>query len=110
SAFLTPADQQHFLLEQQSGNTRHFYDPNYTSCTSFIAHIAQTRFGFDPSPVAELVKWADIVDGALYESPESAVEMAEPAMKLTLIIESTADPALIPRMIPLLTEEPLAAE
>jgi hypothetical protein len=49
------------------------------------------------------------VDGALYESAESAVEMAEPAMKLTLIIESTADPALIPRMIPLLTEEPLAA-
>jgi hypothetical protein len=103
SAFLTPADQQHFLLEQQSGNTRHFYDPNYTSCTSFIAHIAQTRFGFDPAPVAELVRWADIVDGALYESPKAAVEMAEPAMKLTLVIESSQDPAFIPKLIPLLT-------
>jgi hypothetical protein len=34
------------------------------------------------------------VDGAKYESAESAVEMAAPAMKLTLIIESTQDPSL----------------
>ncbi len=34
--------------------------------------------------------------------------MAAPAMKLTLIIESTQDPAFIPRLIPLLTEMPLA--
>jgi hypothetical protein len=48
------------------------------------------------------------VDGAQYESPEAAVEMAAPAMKLTLIIEATQDPAFIPRLIPLLTEMPLA--
>ncbi len=111
SAFLTPADHAQYLrgLADGSFSMRRFYDPNYTSCTSFLAHIASTRFGFDATPVAELVKWADIVDGALYASPESAVEMAEPAMKLTLVIESTEDPSLIPRMIPLLTEEPLAA-
>ena len=34
--------------------------------------------------------------------------MAVPAMKLTLAIESTQDPAFIPRLIPLLTELPLA--
>jgi hypothetical protein len=34
--------------------------------------------------------------------------MAAPAMKLTLIIESTQDPTFIPRLIPLLTEMPLA--
>ena len=106
SAFLTPADQQHFLEGQRDGSARnrHFYDPDYTSCTSFIAHIAQTRFGFNPEPVAELIRWADIVDGALYESPKAAVEMAEPAMKLTLVIESSQDPAFIPKLIPLLTE------
>jgi hypothetical protein len=105
SAFLTPADQQHFLDEQRNGSAsnRHFYDPDYTSCTSFIAYIAKTRFGFDATPVADLIHWADIVDGALYETPQIAVEMAEPAMKLTLIIESSQDPAFIPRLIPLLT-------
>ena len=61
-----------------------------------------------PKPVADLIHWANIVDGALIESPEAAVEMAAPAMKLTLIIESTQDPAFIPRLIPLLTEMPLA--
>ena len=108
SAFLTPADQQHFLEEQKNGNNRQFFDPDYTSCTSFIAHIARTRFGFDTSPLADLVKWADIVDGALYDSPRAAVEMAEPAMKLTLIIESSQDPAFIPKLIPLLTSMPLS--
>jgi len=37
--------------------------------------LGKQRFGFDPRPVAELVRWADIVDGALYESAKSAVEM-----------------------------------
>ncbi len=110
SAFLTPEDQAHFLACQQDPQcaARKFFDPNYTSCTSFLAHIAKTRYNFDTAPVAELIHWADIVDGAKYESPEAAVEMAAPAMKLTLIIESTQDPGFIPRLIPLLTELPLA--
>jgi hypothetical protein len=110
SAFLSPQDQQNFLACKQvpACGDRKFVDPNYTSCTSFIASIASTRFGFDTAPVAELIHWADIVDGAQYESPESAVAMAAPAMKLTLIIESTEDHAFIPRLIPLLTQMPLA--
>lgn len=110
SAFLTPADHAQFEACRRDPvcAARKFFDPKYTSCTSFIAHIAATEFGFDAAPVADLVHWADIVDGAKYESPESAVEMAAPAMKLTLIIESTQDPEFIPRLIPLLTEMPLA--
>jgi hypothetical protein len=106
SAFLTPQDHEHFLACKQDPScaARKFFDPTYTSCTSFLAHIASTRYQFDTAPVAELIRWADIVDGAKYESPESAVEMAAPAMKLTLIIEAAEDPDFIPRLIPLLTE------
>jgi hypothetical protein len=109
SAFLTPADYENFMACKQDPDCadRKFFDPDYTSCTSFIAHIAATHFGFDTAPVADLIHWADIVDGALYESAESAVEMAAPAMKLTLIIEASQDPLFIPRLIPLLTEMPL---
>jgi len=110
SAFLTPQDHQNFLdckQDPQCGG-RKFFDPAYTSCTSFLAHVAKTRFGFDTAPLQELIRWADIVDGAQYESPEAAVEMAAPAMKLTLIIEATQAPAFIPRLIPLLSELPLA--
>jgi hypothetical protein len=110
SAFLTEQDHQSFLAckrDPECGE-RKFFDPAYTSCTGFLAHIASTRFGFDIAPVADLIHWADIVDGAKYESPESAVEMAAPAMKLTLIIEAAQDKDFIPRLIPLLTEMPLS--
>ena len=72
SAFLTPEDAAHF---EQDQSNRKFYDPDFKSCTSFIATIAQQRFGFDPSPVADLVHWTDIVDGAMYPDARTAVEM-----------------------------------
>ena len=106
SAFLTPEDEKNFKAGQADGSQRmrKFFNPNYISCTSWIAHIAQLDFGFNTAPLLELIKWADIVDGARYESAKAAVEMAEPAMKLTMVIESAADSSLVQRVIPLLTE------
>src|SRR5581483_11936270 len=104
SAFLTPEDAEHFEHEQSN---RKFYDPGFKSCTRFIATIAEQRFGFDPAPVSEMVEWADIIDGALYPNARSAVEMKEPAMKLTMVIEASQEPGFVPKLIPLLTEEPL---
>jgi hypothetical protein len=86
---------------------RQFFDPSYTSCTSFIAHVAQTKFGMDVAPFAELIHWADTVDGAKYESAKASVEMAAPAMKLTMVIESAPDEdgeSVSKKFIPLLTE------
>ncbi len=71
--------------------------------------MAEQRFGFHPAPVAELIEWADIIDGALFPDARSAVEMREPAMRLTMVIEATQDPAFMPRLIPLLAYHPLAA-
>jgi hypothetical protein len=105
SAFLTPEDAEHF---RRGDKSRKFFDPEFKSCTKFLAQIAQTRFGFDPRPVQELIKWADIIDGAQFKSPQEAVEMAEPAMKLTMAIESTNDAEFLPRLIPYLVSEPLA--
>ena len=109
SAFLTPEDQADFEAGQADGSQRmrKFFNPNYISCTSLIADIAQVNFGFDTAPLLELIKWADIVDGARYENAKAAVEMAAPAMKLTMVIESASDDSLIKRLIPLLTEMPL---
>jgi hypothetical protein len=106
SAFLISEDQKDFERGQADGSQRmrKFFDPNYVSCTSFIAHIGRSYFGFDTVPLAELIEWADIVDGARYESAKAAVEMAAPAMKLTMVIESAPDPTMVLRLIPLLTE------
>jgi hypothetical protein len=105
SAFLSPADAEHF---EQDQSDRKFYDPDFKSCTSFIAMIAQQRFGFDPAPVADLVHWTDIIDGALYADAQTAVEMQAPAMKLTMVIESAPD-QFVPNLIPLLATKSLAA-
>ena len=106
SAFLSADDQKNFEAGQRDGSQRmrKFFNPNYVSCTSLIADIAQVNFGFDTAPLLELINWADIVDGARYESAKAAVEMAAPAMKLTMVIESASDNSLVPRLIPLLTE------
>jgi hypothetical protein len=105
SAFLSPEDRTHF--EQSISNTK-FFDPDFQSCTKFLATIAETRFGFNPAPVAEMIEWADIVDGAAYDSAEVAVAMREPAMRLTMVIESTQDPEFTPKLIPHLANKSLA--
>ena len=115
SAFMTPEDEAHFRAGQAGANgtpgpqsMRQFFDPKYISCTGWIAHIARTRFGMDVAPLEELIRWANIVDGAKYESAEAAVEMAAPAMKLTMVIENAPSSEQVQRFIPLLTAMPLA--
>jgi hypothetical protein len=118
SAFMTAEDEARFRAGQRDADgsagpeaMRQFFDPSYTSCTSWIAHIASTKFGMDVGSLKELIYWADIVDGAKYESAKAAVELAEPAMKLTMVIESAPDDAggsISRKFIPLLTEMPLA--
>ena len=105
SAFLTPEDGEHY---RRSDKSQKFYDPDYKSCTKFLAHIAKEKFGFNPEPVSELIQWADIIDGAQFSSPQMAVEMAEPALKLTMVVESSNDDSFPSKLIPLLVQEPLA--
>lgn len=104
SAFLKPEDAEHF---RQDRSGRKFYDPTYKSCTKFLATIASQKFGFDAVPLAELIKWGDIIDGARFASPEVAVALAEPAMQLALVIEVAPEPDLVPKIIPELAYKPL---
>jgi hypothetical protein len=97
SAFLKPEDAEHF---KQDHSGKKFYDPTYKSCTKFLSTIASEKFGFDARPLAELIKWGDIIDGAQFASSEVAVGLAEPAMKLALVIEAAPDPHLVPQIIP----------
>ena len=97
SAFLSAADAENFR-EDRSGHK--FYDPSYKSCTKLIADIASAKFGFDAAPLAELVHWGDIIDGAQFASAEVAVAMREPATQLALVIEAAPDDELPARLIP----------
>src|SRR5204863_7830357 len=60
SAFLTPQDAAHF---EQDQSNRKFYDPDFKSCTSFIAMVTEQRFGLNPVPPSERIRWPDSIDG-----------------------------------------------
>ena len=104
SAFLTPEDEAHFRAD--TSGTK-FVDPTRKSCTEFIADVASSRFGFNSEPLKNLVDWAHIIDGALYESPAQCVELKEPALQLMQVIEADPDDSFIERVIRELVTKPL---
>ena len=105
SAFLTPADAEQFRTHP---GPRMFYKPDYKSCTMLIADVASQQFGFDTAPLAELIRWGDIIDGAQYPTPQSAVELVEPATQLGLVIEAAPENGLPAKIIPDLAYRPLS--
>jgi hypothetical protein len=105
SAFLSPEDAEHFRREK---SPRKLFDASYRSCTKFISTVVKEEYGFEAPDLEELVSWADVVDGALYESAKAAVEMHEPAMKLTLVIEGSKGPDMVRTIIGAMQHESLA--
>jgi hypothetical protein len=104
SAFLTPEDAEHF---RQDTSGRKMYDPTFRSCTNYICTIARDRFGFEAPDRAELVKWADIIDGAQYADAQEAVELREPATRLTLVIESASGSGIVQKVIGMMRHQSL---
>jgi hypothetical protein len=88
SAFLSREDEAHFRADTSG---RKFHDPTYRSCTKFISEMLRKHFDFDSGRLAELIRWADIIDGAQFESAQAAVELRESAMKLMMVIEGVRD-------------------
>ncbi|HEX8098009.1 MAG TPA: hypothetical protein VF507_08235 [Pyrinomonadaceae bacterium] len=96
SAFLTPEDEAHFRRDTSG---KKFLDATRKSCTEFIADVARTRFGFADPALDPLVRWAHVIDGALYDSPAQCVELAAPALQLMQVIEGDPDEQFIERVI-----------
>src|SRR2546421_2294938 len=105
SAFLTPEDEAHFRADKSG---KKFLDATRKSCTEFIADVAQTKFGFNTGPLRDLIHWAHVIDGALYESPAQCVELKERALQLMQVIEGTSDESFIEQIIRDLTDKPLS--
>jgi hypothetical protein len=105
SAFPTAGDEQHF---KSHPSPHKFFDPTARSCTKYLAEMCEKHFGWDWSRHRELVTWADIIDGAQFESPKAAVELAEPALRLMTWVENNHDAALKIRFIEDLLTRPLA--
>ena len=105
SAFLTPADAENF---RKHPGPNMFYEPDYKSCTKLIANVSKEKFGFDTTPLDDLIHWGDIIDGAQYPTPEAAVALTEPATQLALVIEAAPENGLPAKIIPELAYRPLS--
>ena len=96
SAFLSPEDETQYRTGTWPTK---FYDPDYKSCTKFIADTVARKYGFAPEDLAELIHWADIIDGAQYDTAKTAVELNAPALKLMLVIEASRDKNVMGKII-----------
>jgi hypothetical protein len=105
SAFESPADR---ALFEADASGRKFWDPGAKSCTRFLARLARDQFGWDLTPMRELIDWAEVIDGALFATPQMAVRLKDPAMQLMLLIEASKDPLLCPRLIRELSQHTLS--
>ena len=72
SAFLSEEDQAHFEADTSG---KKFLDTESKSCAEFIAKVVEEKYGFRDESLDELIHWAHIIDGALYESPAQCVEL-----------------------------------
>ena len=104
SAFLTPEDAEHY---RSTRNRQKLYDPSYKSCTCFIRDVTRDQWNFNAPDLEDLVKWANVVDGALYKDAKTAVELGEAAMKLTLVIEGSKGSGMVQRIIGYMQHMPL---
>lgn len=87
---------------------RTFHDGAYGSCTKLIADVGAARFDLDPAPMAELVRWADLIDTASFPSAEMAVARTEPELQLMTVVEYTGNDDFLAKTVPRLLSEPLA--
>ena len=63
--------------------------------TKLIADVGRERFGLDPAPTAELVRWADMIDSAAFPSAKMAVERESPSSSLMTVVEHLGDDAFL---------------
>jgi hypothetical protein len=109
SAFQPAELREHF---ETHPSEQKVFDPDARSCAILIRRELERRFGFvpvDPDGIwAELVEWADKIDGAQFASAREAVELEAPALRISAWLEHNDDSALSDRLIRTLGRRPLA--
>ncbi len=104
SAFLSPQDAEHY---KATVGKHFFFDPTYRSCTKFIADTVREKFGYQNQSLVDLIRWADIIDGAQYKSAEEAVGLGSAAMKLTSVIEGSKGSGTVQKIIGMMRHQSL---
>lgn len=94
-------------------------DIEYASGAHLAFDMLVQHHGYQPSPrMRELVRWADVVDGARYANPYQTIALREPALRIEASIgtlqraatpEGQLRPEALPWLVELLATKPLDA-
>ena len=87
----------------------HHFDPDFLSCCGQVAAILKKEFGWKPSAhMKELIKWGDIMDGAMYRSARQTIEIKEPGLQIAIFFDRfKRTPESNRYFVTLLAEKPL---
>jgi hypothetical protein len=108
TAFQPPALRAVFELRR---SPTQWFDPEAPSCTGLIARVLGERYGWTPPPaLAELVRWADIIDAADFATAEEASSLSSPAQRLAMFLGATPSDADVLRYIEALGDGATIAE
>jgi hypothetical protein len=106
TAFTTEAHRT--IYDDRVATGKYHFDSTYGSCTRLIADVARERFGVSDPHLDELVRIADKVDTASFESAESAIARTDPLLQLVTVVEHHGQSQFIAKYAQLLLERPLA--
>lgn len=105
SAFSSAADVEHFRTRPRD---HFFYDAHARSCAGLIVRSLVGTWGWDAGNYDELLRWAEIIDGAQFTSAAQATSLTEPALRLAAFVEHNTSPELTTRLCEQLSLRPLA--
>jgi hypothetical protein len=98
TTFINSSDRKH--LDSRGSNGNFHWDPDSPSNASMMLNIFKTKFGFESDEWHEnLAEWADIIDGARFESPDLPVEILEPAIAFSSLLEHNNNSNLLEKFI-----------
>lgn len=110
TAFPSDEERAHFDERSEDDSRRFVWDPKSISCAHLVAKVAKERWGHVFSPRhADLLTWADKIDGARFESAEEATDRSHSVMKLASVVERFGDSNFLAQAIPILRTEGLSS-
>jgi hypothetical protein len=108
TAFASDEQRERALAPERARSGRRvFFDPTRPSCAGLVAEVARRQFTIALDGLSELVKWADRIDAARFESAEEAFFARQPALALADVVERAGDGKFLQAIVPALLERSL---
>ena len=104
TTFIRPEHQAHFEADRSG---RKHLDVNAPSCGGLLSRWLAAAHGYRNPLFVDHARWTDLIDSAAFDSPAQAVELAEPALQLTTLLESAPGQQMCHWLIEQLSSRPL---